>query len=117
MCRKLARFQRSDRGVQRCSTFMAFEAHVERAERSAKRHDRSGNVTRRCGPACKILLPESRCLLLLVPLPLLLKLLVRLFAARRSFTRGLDESILFARRGLKKQKSPKKHERPAKPAR
>jgi hypothetical protein len=73
MCRKLARFQRSDRGVQRCSTFMAFEAHVERAERSAKRHDRSGNVTRRCGPACKILLPESRCLLLLVPLPLLLK--------------------------------------------
>jgi len=44
-------------------------------------------------------------------------LLVRLFAARWSFTRGLDESILFARRGLKKQKSPKKHERPAKPAR
>jgi hypothetical protein len=72
MCRKLARFQRSDRGVQRCSTFMAFEAHVERAERSAKRHDRSSNVTRRCGPVCTILLPESRCLLLLVPLPLLL---------------------------------------------
>lgn len=64
MCRKLARFQRSDRGVQRCSTFMAFEAHVERAERSAKRHDRSGNVTRRCGPACTNLLPESRCLVL-----------------------------------------------------
>jgi len=64
MCRKLARFQRSDRGVQRCSTFMAFEAHVERAERSAKRHDRSGNVTRRCGPVCTNLLPESRCLVL-----------------------------------------------------
>ena len=64
MCRKLARFQRSDRGVQRCSTFMAFEAHVERAERSAKRHDRSSNVTRRCGPACTNLLPESRCLVL-----------------------------------------------------
>lgn len=64
MCRKLARFQRSDRGVQRCSTFMAFEAHVERAERSAKRHDRSGNVTRRCGPACTKLLPESRCLVM-----------------------------------------------------
>ena len=64
MCRKLARFQRSDRGVQRCSTFMTFEAHVERAERSAKRHDRSSNVTRRCGPACTNLLPESRCLVL-----------------------------------------------------
>ncbi|CAH2773874.1 MAG: hypothetical protein CBCREVIR_0113 [Candidatus Burkholderia crenata] len=50
--------------MQRCSTFMAFEAHVERTERSAKRHDRSSNVTRRCGPACTILLPESRCLVL-----------------------------------------------------
>ena len=78
MCRKLARFQRSDRGVQRCSTFMTFEAHVERSKRSAKRHDRSSNVTRRCGPVCTILLPESRCLLLLVPLPDLLFMLLML---------------------------------------
>lgn len=124
MCRKLARFQRSDRGVQRCSTFMAFEAHVERPERSAKRHDRSSNVTRRCGPACTKLLPESRCLVMpvvtctvtctacVLPVCCLCAYLPHdNFVARalmnRFYSHGADS----------KTKKSGKRERPAKPAR